>query len=131
VGRRFLEVVSFRDRPGRRETGVVPMLQFVSSSVWSTLFGRPADALERSTDKANAYMIRDDEPLTNAFISLPKDVARFNPAAFMGGILRGVLDGAGFPCTVQAVTVAAEGGAPRDRTVFLVTFDESVAAREG
>ena len=103
------------------------MLQFASSAVWTALFGRPADALEKSTDKAHAYMIRDDEPLVNSFISVPKDMSRFNPAAFMAGILRGVLDGAGYPCTVQAVTVAAEGGGVRDRTVFLVTFEEGVA----
>ena len=126
IGARFLELVAFRERPGRREGGVVPMLQFASSSMWTVLFGRPADALEKSTDKAHAYMIRDDEPLVSSFISVPKDMSRFNPASFMAGILRGVLDSAGFPCTVQAVTLAAEGGGPRDRTVFLVTFDESV-----
>ena len=107
------------------------MLQFVSSSVWTTLFGRPADALEKSTEKANAYMIRDDEPIVNSFISVPRDMSRFNPASFMAGILRGVLEGAGFGCQVQAVNVAADSGAPRDKTVFVVTFDEATAAREG
>lgn len=121
----------FRERPGRRESGIVPMLQFVSAALWPALFGRPADALEKSTDKAHTYMIRDDEPLVGSFISVPKDMSRFNPASFMAGILRGVLDGAGFPCTVQAVSVPAPEGAVRDRTVFLVTFDEAVAAREG
>ena len=131
IGQRFHELTAFRERPGRRESGLVPMLQFVSHAVWTALFGRPADALEKSTDKAHTYMIRDDEPLVGAFISVPRDMSRFNPASFMGGILRGVLDGAGFPCTVQAVTVAAPEGAVRDRVVFVVTFDEAIAAREG
>ena len=125
IGARFLELLALRERAGKREVTVVGMLQFVSSTVWQSLFGKTADALEKSTDTANAYMIRDDEPLTNAFISVPKDLARFNPAAFMAGIVRGVLDSAGFPCTVQAVTVAGDG--PRDKTVFLVTFDAAVA----
>ena len=102
------------------------MLQFVSSTVWQQLFGKIADALEKSTDTANSYMIRDDDPLTNAFISIPKDLARFNPASFMAGIVRGVLDAAGFPCTVQAAIVPNSDG-PRDRTVFVITF---TAARE-
>ena len=141
------------------------MLQFVSGPLWTQLFGKPADALEKSKDQPNAFMIRDESPITNFFISVPRDAARFNPASFLAGIVRGVLDSAGFvsfpggggsvvfgfklagpgslwtlshtapppalqPCTVQAVTVPAEGDQPRDSAVYLVKFDESVAARE-
>ncbi len=98
--------------------------------VWTQLFGKTADALEKSTEHANAYMIREDEPVTNYFISMPKEMSRLNVAAFIAGIIRGVLDSAGFPCSsVQAITVAAPE-APRDKTVFLIKFDESVAARD-
>lgn len=133
IGLRLLELVFFKDRPGRRETGVLPALQFVASTLWSHLFGKTADALERSTEQANSYMIREAEPLTNAFISVPRDRSRFNPASFIAGIIRGVLDGSGFPCTVQAATVpapdaplvpgAAPGPAPRDKTVFVIKFE--------
>ena len=99
---------------------MVGLLQFLSSVVWQQLFGKSADALEKSTDTANAYMIRDDEPLTNYFISMPKDLSRLNPASFMAGIVRGVLESGGFPCTVQAVIVPSD--APRDKTVFLIKF---------
>lgn len=131
IGLRLLETVALKERPGRRETAVVPMLQFVSSVVWQHLFGKTADALEKSTEHANSYMIREAEPITNIFISVPKDRSRFNPASFVGGILRGILDGAGFPCTVQAVTQPLEVEAgPRDKTVFLIKFADIVAARE-
>lgn len=76
IGVRFLELSSFRDKPGRRETGVVGMLQFVSGPAWQSLFGKQADALEKSTEVANQYMIREDEPLTNHFISMPKEYSR-------------------------------------------------------
>jgi hypothetical protein len=122
VGLRCLELVAVKERPAKRETSVVGMLQFVSSALWQALFGKTADALEKSTDTANAYMIRDDEPLTNYFISVPRDLGRFNPAAYMAGILRGVLDAGGFPCSVQAVTVPNDAG-PRDKTVFLIKFE--------
>jgi trafficking protein particle complex subunit 5 len=121
IGLRFLELISFKDKPGKRETSTVSMLQFLSSSIWQHLFGKQADALEKSTEDENTFMIRDDEPITNFFISVPKDLSRFNPACFIAGILRGLLDGAGFECTVQAVNVAVENG-PRDKTVYVVKF---------
>ena len=138
VGTRLLELATLRDRSagGRRaggalltpapptKDGAVALLQYVSATLWVTLFGHPADALDKSTDTANAYMLRDDDPLTNHAISVPKDMARFNPAAYLAGILRGFLTSSGYPCTVQAVTVAVpvEVG-PRDKTVLLITFD--------
>jgi hypothetical protein len=76
IGVRFLELAAFRDKPGRRETGVVGMLQFVSGPAWQSLFGKHADALEKSTEVANQFMIREDEPLTNHFISMPKEYSR-------------------------------------------------------
>lgn len=38
----------------------------------------------------------DNAPLTNKFISIPKDMGKVNCASFIGGILRGMLDGGGF-----------------------------------
>lgn len=96
IGIRCLELVAFKERPGKRETGVIGMLQFVSGPLWQQLFGRPADALEKAKDQPNEFMIRDEEPFTNFFISVPKDSWRFNPASFMAGIVRGALDSAGF-----------------------------------
>lgn len=41
-------------------------------------------------------MIRDNDPLTNRYISVPRDYSPLNCASFMGGILRGALTTAGF-----------------------------------
>ena len=43
-------------------------------------------------------MVSDSEalPLTR-FVSAPREMAQFNPAAFVAGVVRGVLEGAGFP----------------------------------
>ena len=81
VGVRFLELIAFRDRQGKRETTVVGMLQFISGPAWQCLFGKNADALEKSTDKNNQYMIRESEPVTNHFISMPKEYSRVNVAS--------------------------------------------------
>ena len=42
----------------------------------------------------------------------------------IAGIMRGMLEAASFPCTVSAVTVPVEG-APRDKTVFVITFENA------
>ena len=52
IGVRFLELVAFKERSGKRETGVIGILQFVSGPLWQQLFGKPADALEKSVSRA-------------------------------------------------------------------------------
>lgn len=153
IGVRLLELAAFKDRPAKRDITVLSALQFVSGTLWTHLFGKTADTLQKSTDTANAFMIGDADPATNHFVSLRPELRRvFNPAAFVAGIIRGVLDGVGIPCTVAAVTdpakpptakdleatpIAASGGAAasaamtgavnlaayRDKTVFVVTVE--------
>jgi len=134
VGQRLWDVVSLRERPTKRELTVVSVLQFISGSVWQQLFGKTADALEKSTDPSHgplAFMIREEDPLTNHYISMPKELARLNVASYVAGILTGMLNTAGFLVSeVQAVTVPATGSNPRDGVVFLIKFDATVAARE-
>ena len=42
-------------------------------------------------------MISDFDLFVNKYISVPKDMGALNCAAFVAGIVKGVLDGAGFP----------------------------------
>jgi hypothetical protein len=41
-------------------------------------------------------MIHEKEPVTNAFVSVPSDMGQLNCAAYIAGIIAGVLDGASF-----------------------------------
>lgn len=78
-------------------------------------------------------MIHELEPLTNKFISVPPDLGQLDCAAYIAGIIRGVLTSSGFPANVSAHAVEVGGGTSqqqRDKTVFLVKFDESVMRRE-
>jgi hypothetical protein len=43
-----------------------------------------------------ADMIRDNDPLTNRYISVPRDYSPLNCASYIGGIVRGALDAADF-----------------------------------
>jgi len=121
IGRRTLELACWRDRSSKRETRVRGILQFVTQTLWKSLFGAVADSLQRSVDSEDEYMIiekvrvarpavtptvaaplrsphRDprQEPLVNSFISS----APVNCAAFVAGIVRGVLEAAQFPAQV-------------------------------
>ena len=75
VGLRVLELLAIRGsgtnitRSGltneyRRETKLMGILQFISTTVWKSLFHKAADSLERSIDHADEYMIVDYAPIT-------------------------------------------------------------------
>ncbi|XP_038874608.1 trafficking protein particle complex subunit 5 isoform X3 [Benincasa hispida] len=113
----------------RRETRLLGILSFVHSTIWKVLFGKVADSLEKGTEHEDEYMISEKELLVNRFISIPKDMGAFNCGAFVAGIVRGVLDNAGFPAVVTAHFVPVEGQ-QRPRTTILIKFAEEVLARE-
>jgi trafficking protein particle complex subunit 5 len=73
-------------------------------------------------------MIIDNTPLTNQYISVPKELNKLSVAAFVAGIIEGVCDGAGFSARVSSHNHATD--AYPTRTVFLVKFDEQVQERE-
>ncbi|KAF9607733.1 hypothetical protein IFM89_000080, partial [Coptis chinensis] len=78
-----------------------------------------ADSLEKGTEHEDEYMISEKELLVNhycfifalliLFISVPKDMGTFNCGAFAAGIVKGVLDGAGFPAVVTVRFVSVDG----------------------
>ena len=49
------------------------------------------------------YMISDYDLFVNKYISVPKDLGQLNCSAFVAGIVKGVLDGAGFPARYRVV----------------------------
>lgn len=116
--------------------------------MWTHLFGRQADRLEKSSnpETPDEYMIIDNEPLVNAYISVPREMSQLNCAAYVAGMIEGVCDGAGFPARVTAHSVGAQssgGGAAEGegaegavqemwpgKTVFLVKFAKEVLERE-
>ncbi|OAY66037.1 Trafficking protein particle complex subunit 5 [Ananas comosus] len=124
VGARVLELLCHREKGNRRETRLLGILSFIHSTVWKV-----ADSLEKGTEHEDEYMISEKELLVNRFISVPKDMGAFNCGAFVAGIVRGVLDSAGFPAVVTAHFVPIEGQ-QRPRTTILIKFAEEVLRRE-
>jgi hypothetical protein len=96
---------------------MIGILQFIHTTVWTVLFGKAADELQRSTEsedecaqyrlactyeKANhplifpSDMVNEADPLVNKFISVPREMGSLNCAAYVAGVIKGVLDAAGF-----------------------------------
>ena len=130
IGVRMLELFSHRDRAWRRETRLVQMLQFVSSVCWKNLYGKAADALEKSTGNDDEYLIHELDPLPNRFISVPRDLGTLNCAAFNAGLISGILDAAGLTAKVTAHNVAIDGEPGEEKTVYLIKFEAEVKARD-
>ncbi|KAH0602815.1 uncharacterized protein LAJ45_07525 [Morchella importuna] len=129
IGQRLLELLLWRDgRSAKRETRILGILQFITTTLYRSVFNKPADGLEKSRDNEDEYMLIDNDPMVSSYISVPKEMSQLNCAAFVAGIIEAVLDGCLFPSRVTAHSV------PTDqypgKTVFLIKFDESVLERE-
>ncbi|OGE53182.1 hypothetical protein PENARI_c008G11966 [Penicillium arizonense] len=116
--------------PPNRPLRIITLLHLIHGPLWRLLFGRSADALEHSVspDTPNEYMITDNDPLVNTYISVPREMSMLNCAAFVAGIIEGVCDGCGFETKVSAHNQPTEMWP--SRTVFLVRFGDSVMERE-
>lgn len=138
LGMKLLDLLLYRSSPAgssssssapaARPLRILPLLTLINNKLYPLLFSRPADSLEQDTSDPSKYMIIDNTPLTNAYISVPKEMNQLSVAAFIAGIIEGVCDGAGFPCKVSAHNQGTDVWP--NRTVFLVAFDESVMERE-
>jgi hypothetical protein len=51
IGVRLLELISFREKNFKRETKLIGIISFIHGNVWRVMFGKQADALERSSEQ--------------------------------------------------------------------------------
>ncbi|KAG8905835.1 TRAPP subunit trs31 [Tulasnella sp. 403] len=132
VGTRMLELMTWRaegaSKAPKRETRFLPALMWIHTVLWRQLFGKPADAIEKSVENDDEYMVIDNDPPITRHISIPKEMSQLNCSAFSAGIVEAVLDGLCFPARVTAHSV------PTDqfplRTTILIKLDKSVVERE-
>jgi hypothetical protein len=137
LGLKLLDLLLSRTTPQPsvgRPTRIIALLSFIQTGLWTALFGRKADNLEVSASNAAEYMITDNDPLVNQYISVPKEMSQLNCAAFVAGIIEGVCDGAGFKTVSVSAHWAGEGGPDEKmwpgKTVFLLRFTKEVLERE-
>lgn len=122
IGCRMVDLIVNRDKNFRRETRIINILMFIKTVFWRTLFNKDADKLEQANDDNSIYYLIESEPITNKFISMPKDKGNFNCASFVAGIIEAALEQCCFP---NKVTVHWHQG-----TTFMIKFDDSVLKRE-
>lgn len=122
IGHRALELGCLREKSSRRETRMLGILQFLTGPLWKMLFGaaaKDAVSLEKSVEQDDEFMIVEKQPIVTTYISS----APCSCAAFVAGIVRGVLESAQFPARVTAHE-------EEDRTVILIKFSQEVMQRE-
>lgn len=129
VGARALELVSARERGGRRSVRLLEALRFVHGPLWRYMFGRAAADLEQSNRAEDEYMISDDDLFVSRFASVPKEMGHLSLDAFVAGVVAGALGAEGFPARVTAHRVGNGQGSSR-RTTILIKVAPSVLERE-
>ncbi|KAF9016654.1 TRAPP complex subunit trs31 [Hymenopellis radicata] len=132
IGTRVLELMVWRvessSKAPKREIRLLPSLMSIHTQVWRAVFGKPADAIEKSVENADEYMIIDNDPPIERHISVPKDMSQLSCSSFTAGIVEAVLDGLGFPARVTAhSTPTAQFPS---RTTILIKLEKSVLERE-
>mmetsp|Transcript_40 Transcript_40/g.74 ORF Transcript_40/g.74 Transcript_40/m.74 type:complete len:123 (-) Transcript_40:188-556(-) len=116
----MLNLIIARERPKKRDTTPVSILQFITSTCWKTLYDKETNSLQRSTANENEFFIYEENPIPSHFISMPKELqGRLNCASFNAGLIRGLLHAAQFPASVRAVTPQNDKGTT---TVYVVKF---------
>jgi hypothetical protein len=85
----------------------------IHTQVWKAVFGKPADAIEKSVENDDecmfsipdypgpfaltfSDMIVDNDPPITRNISVPRDMSQLSCSSFTAGIVEAVLDGLGF-----------------------------------
>ncbi|GLC37374.1 hypothetical protein PLESTB_001594200 [Pleodorina starrii] len=129
VGLRVLELLSYREKVLRRKTDVLDILRFIHGPAWQYLFGKTADDLQQAAHAEDEYYIRDYDLLVSRYISVPRSYEPFNPGTLAAGIMRGMLDSAGFPARVTAHFVSHKDR-PRPITTFMIKLEPSVMQRQ-
>ncbi|KAH9836611.1 TRAPP complex subunit trs31 [Rhodofomes roseus] len=132
VGMRVLELMSWRNEAAakapKREIRFLPALMSIHTQVWRAVFGKPADAIEKSVENADEYMIIDNDPPITRNISVPRDMSQLSCSSFTAGIVEAVLDGLGFPARVTAHNTPTDQ--LPNRTTILIKLEKSVIDRE-
>jgi len=132
IGTRVLELMLWRaegsSKAPKREIKLLSVLMLIHTQVWKATFGKQADAIERSVENSDEYMIIDNDPPIERHISVPRDMSQLSCSSFTAGIVEAVLDGLSFPARVTAHNTPTSQFP--NRTTILIKLEQSVLDRE-
>jgi hypothetical protein len=76
------------------------------------------------------YMVRDHDLLLNRFTSVPRAYAGFNPGgAIVAGVVRGLMETAGFPCGCVGIFFAGVPWVVYCRQLLTLCWAQSINVR--
>eukprot|EP00878_Enallax_costatus_P027308 GHUV01029379.1.p1 GENE.GHUV01029379.1~~GHUV01029379.1.p1 ORF type:complete len:124 (+),score=51.41 GHUV01029379.1:363-734(+) len=113
----------------RRKPEILDILKHIHSVAWPYMFGKTADDLQQANAADDEYMISDHDLMVGKFISIPKSYSSFVPGSIVAGMVRGMLDAAGFPARVSAHFVEQPSSSKLSTTI-LIKFDKAVMQRQ-
>lgn len=132
IGTRVFELMSWRSEAAskapKRETRFLPALMLIHTQVWRAVFAKPADAIEKSVENEDEYMIIDNEPVIERYISVPKDMGGMSCSSLTAGIVEAVLDGLRLHGRVTAHHTPTDQFP--SRTTILIKLEKAVLERE-
>ncbi|PPQ98903.1 hypothetical protein CVT24_003534 [Panaeolus cyanescens] len=127
TGSRVLELMIWRaegtSKAPKREIKLLSVLMMIHTNVWKAVFGKAADAIERSVENSDEYMIIDNDPPIERYISVPRDLSQLSCSSFTAGIVEAVLDGLCFPARVTAHNTPTSQHP--NRTTILIKLEKS------
>ncbi|KZT00407.1 TRAPP complex subunit trs31 [Laetiporus sulphureus 93-53] len=95
IGVCVLELMSWRNESGskapKHEIRFLPTLMSIHTQFWCAIFGKPADAIEKSVENADEYMIINNDPPITRNISVPHDMSQLSCSSFAAGVVEAVL----------------------------------------
>lgn len=117
MGMKLLELYYWRtegsSRAPKREVRFLAALSTMGSTMWKAIFGKPADAIEKSVTKDDeckpfitsagilslksfVVMLIENDPAITKFISISRDMSSLSCSALTAGVVEAILDGLGF-----------------------------------
>ena len=117
IGQRIYEVLVYVSK-FKRDNNILTLLSFLHGTLWQYLFQKKADALEKSSEHSDEYMISDNNLLISKYIAAPKEMSSFSSGALIAGIVESCCDQARFPARVTAHNVPVDG-APQRITILI------------
>jgi hypothetical protein len=117
IGKRYLEMVGYRQgvKNLKLENNAVSSLHFIYATFWKSMFGRTATGLVKGNDGDSELYLIESEPITNKFVSVPRNFGDINCASFLAGMINGAMLAKCIDCTV-----AASWDEAHTQTVFVV-----------
>ncbi|KAG6814428.1 hypothetical protein H0H92_007431 [Tricholoma furcatifolium] len=137
IGQRTLELMVWRaessSKTPKREIRFLPALMSIHTQVWKAVFGKAADAIEKSVENADEYMIIDNDPPIERHISVPRDMSQLSCSSFTAGIVEAVMDGLGFVAFAKSdiTSINSYGYSPHPLSSYLGWVKELLSKSEG